>query len=432
MNARRQFLKKLGISTAALPFLNGLPSFAAEPEQQKQRLIIMFSPNGTVPDRFWPTDPTDPSSSPILAPLAPFRDQMTVIKGISNQVGGDGDRHMRGMSCLLTGSRLHPGNIQGGSDTPAGWASSLSIDQEIKNFLQKNPTTRTRFGSLEIGVAVPDRADPWTRMSYAGSNQPLAPLHDPYQMFKKLYGQAKNREALASVLDPLRSDLKKAAQLVATEDRQLLEQHLDLVRDLEQEISLTSDELSHPEPELDPHIELINDNTPQLARMQMDLLVNALANDMTRVSTLQFMRSVGQARMRWLGIDQGHHHISHQPDKDQDAQQQLEKINIWFAKQLTYLAKRLQDTPDPAIGGNLLQNTTIVWLNELGKGNSHTLDDLPIVLLGSRANLPASYHVLKQKTSHNRLLISLAHSFGHHLSHFGEKQLSQGGPLTFA
>ncbi len=76
---------------------------------------------------------------------------------------------MRGMGCLLTGIELFPGNIQGGSHTPAGWASGLSIDQEIKNFLQRDPATRTRFGSLEFGVMVPDRADTWTRMVYAAA-----------------------------------------------------------------------------------------------------------------------------------------------------------------------------------------------------------------------------------------------------------------------
>ena len=72
---------------------------------------------------------------------------------------------MRGIGCLLTGIELFPGNIQGGSDTPAGWASGISIDQEINNYLQPSDETRTRFGSLEFGVMVPDRADTWTRMS---------------------------------------------------------------------------------------------------------------------------------------------------------------------------------------------------------------------------------------------------------------------------
>ena len=99
---------------------------------------------------------------------------------------------MRGIGCLLTGIELFPGNIQGGSDTPAGWAKGISIDQEIKNFLQKDPATKTRFGSLEFGVMVPDRADTWTRWSYAGANKPITPIDDPYQMFNKLYGRAKD------------------------------------------------------------------------------------------------------------------------------------------------------------------------------------------------------------------------------------------------
>lgn len=96
----------------------------------------------------------------------------------------------------------------------------------------------------------------------------------------------------------------------------------------------TSGKLVHPEPEIDPHIELTNDNTPAIARMQMDLLVNAMANDMARVGSIQFMRSLGQARMNWLGIADGHHSLSHEPDGNQDARQKLEKTNLWFAKQL--------------------------------------------------------------------------------------------------
>lgn len=435
MTSRRQFIRDLGISAAALPFVSGLPSFAETiVGGKKQRVIFMFSPNGTVPDQFWPKDPSDLKSSPILAPLAPFQDQSLVLKGISNQVGGDGDRHMRGMSCLLTGSRLHPGNIQGGSESPAGWASSISIDQEIKNFLQKNEATRTRFGSLEVGIAVPDRADPWTRMSYAGSNQPVAPLDDPYQMLNKLYGQSKDRETYASVLDSLGGDLKKVSRSLAAEDQQLLQQHMELVRQLEQEMTASAKqgELIHPEPELDPNIELVNDNTPQIARMQMDLLVNSMANDMCRVGTLQFMRSVGQARMRWLGIEEGHHSLSHEPDKNKGAQDKLNKINIWFAQQLAYLAQKLRDTPEPGGDGNMLDHTSIVWVNELGKGNSHSLDNIPIVVIGGGSGAKMGEMHDLGKVAHNRLLMTIAHSMGHHIPHFGEKKHCADGVLSFS
>ena len=435
MTSRRQFIRDLGISTAALPFVSGLPAFADRATVgRKQRIIVMFSPNGTVPAKFWPSDPNDLKTSPILSCLAPFQKQSMVLKGIANRVGGDGDRHMRGMSCLLTGARLHPGNIQGGSDSPAGWASAISIDQEIKNFLQKNEATRTRFGSLEVGIAVPDRADPWTRMSYAGSNQPVAPMDDPYQMLNKLYGQSKDRETYTSILDSLGSDLKKASKSLAAEDQALLQQHIELVRQLEQEMqaSAKQGELVHPEPDLDPNIELVNDNTPQIARMQMDLLINAMANDMARVGTLQFMRSVGQARMNWLGINDGHHSLSHEPDNNQGAQDKLEKINIWFAQQLAYLAGKLRDTPEPGGDGNMLDHTTIVWVNELGKGNTHTLDDIPTVIIGGGSGLATGRMHNFVKVAHNRLLMSLAHSMGHDIPHFGEEKLCQGGALQFS
>src|SRR5215472_18293633 len=241
MNAlhRREFLKQVGISAAAMPFLIGLPSLGlASSARPRQRLIIMFSPNGTIPPSFWP-DQTghDFTLKEIMQPLEPFRERLLILHGLCNKVRGDGDNHMRGMSCLLTGIELFPGNVQGGSDTPAGWASGISIDQELKNFLQSRDETRTRFGSLEFGVGVTDRADPWTRMSYAGPNQPIAPISDPYQMYQKLYGQMKDKQNLQSILSVVEADLRKVRKLISAEDRRLLDEHQSLVRQMEKEIA---------------------------------------------------------------------------------------------------------------------------------------------------------------------------------------------------
>src|SRR5947207_12202014 len=233
-STRREFIRDLGISAAALPFVLNLPSLGfANQGQRKQRLVIMFSPNGVVTDMFWPEAEgklTELKES--LRPLEPFKDRTLMLHGVCDKVRGDGDAHMRGIGCLLTGTELFPGNIQGGSHTPAGWASGLSIDQEIKNFLQANPASRTRFGSLEFGVMVPDRADTWTRMSYVGPNKPLSPIDDPYQMFAKLYGRVKDRESLKSILDDLQDDLHKVEAVVSAEDRRLLDEHAPVVREM--------------------------------------------------------------------------------------------------------------------------------------------------------------------------------------------------------
>ena len=202
---RRSALKKLGLSTLSLPILSQTSSLFAESEKKsapKQRLIVMFSPNGTIPDQFWP-DKTgeDFEHKTILKPLEPFHDKMLVLKNLHNKVRGDGDNHMRGMSCLLTGIELFPGNVMGGGNTPSGWPKGISIDREICKHLQSKEDTRTRFGALHFGVGVQDTADPWTRMSYDGPNQPVTPLADPYDAYRKLYGNVREKKQVRSVLD---------------------------------------------------------------------------------------------------------------------------------------------------------------------------------------------------------------------------------------
>jgi len=437
MNAmrRREFIKQFGLSAASLPFLVGLPSLGlASPARPRQRLVVMFSPNGTIPSAYWPEEEgRNFKLKEIMTPLAPLKDRMLVLHGLSNKVRGDGDSHMRGMSCLLTGIELFPGNIQGGSDTPAGWASGISIDQELKNFFQSKEETRTRFGSLEFGVGVTDRADPWTRMSYAGPNKPIAPISDPYQMYSKLYGQLQDKENLQSVLDDVRDDLKRVRKLISAEDRRLLEDHEALVRQMEKEIGdAARQKLRVAPPSFEAGVADQNDNLPQLSRMQIDLLVNTFVNDMARVATLQYTKSVGMAHMNWLGIKDGHHSLSHEPDKDETAQSKLIKINQWFCGELRYLAEKLANTPEPGGAGSLLDHTLIVWTNELGKGNSHTLDNIPFVLVGGGFGFQMGRSVKLDKVPHNRLHLALAHAVGHRLETFGKAALCEGGPLKLS
>jgi hypothetical protein len=429
---RREFLRDLGIGAAALPFILNLPSLGfANQRQRKQRLVFLFSPNGVVPSAFWP-DEEGPLTTlkESLTPLAPFKERTLILHGVCDKVRGDGDNHMRGIGCLLTGIELFPGNIQGGSHTPAGWASGLSIDQEIKNYLQANPATRTRFGSLEFGVMVPDRADTWTRMIYSGPNKPIAPIDDPYQMFNKLYGRMKDQEHLKSILDDLQEDLRKVRSLVSAEDRRLLDEHASFVREMEQELKASKEQdVGHAVPELEPGVKAENDNMPRISKMQIDLMVNSFAADFARVASLQFTNSVGQARMRWLKINEGHHELSHHPDSDKDAVDKLIRINKWYCEQMAYLAKRLAETPEPGGSGSLLDNTLLVWTNELGKGNTHTLDNIPFVLVGNGLDFKMGRSIKYPKVPHNRLLLSLAHGMGHRLKTFGNPDFCGEGPL---
>ena len=429
---RRDFIRTLGLSAATLPYILNLPSLGfANQAQRKQRMIIIFSPNGIVPKNFWPEkegELTELKES--LKPLEPFKKKTLILKGVCDRVKGDGDNHMRGIGCLLTGIELFPGNIQGGSDTPAGWASGLSIDQAIKAHLQKDAASQTRFGTLEFGVMVPERADTWTRMVYAGPNKPIAPIDDPYQMFGKLYGKVKDQELLKSILDDVQDDLKKVSGAVSVEDRRLLDEHASFVREMELELKATKkQDVGHKVPELEPGTRKENDNIPKISKMQIDLIVNSFVADFNRIATLQYTNSVGQAKMRWLGINEGHHDLSHEPDNNEKAQEKLTKINHWFSEQLAYLAKRLEETPEPGGQGSLLDNTLIVWTNELGQGNSHTLDNIPFVLVGNGFDFKMGRSLQYKKAAHNRLLLSLAHGFGMKAKSFGNPDFCGAGVL---
>lgn len=436
MNAisnRRDFMRTLGVGAAAAPFVLNLPCLAdaAQAATRKQRLVIIFSPNGTVPWNFWPDEKGDKFElKEIMKPLEPFKDRTLILKGLSNRVRADGDNHMRGIGCLLTGIELFPGNIQGGSHTPAGWASGLSIDQEIKNYLQSKPDTRTRFGSLEFGVLVPQRADTWTRMVYTGPNKPVAPIDDPYQMFNKLYGQMKDKKALASVLDDIQADLKKVRSHVGKDDQRLLDEHAALVRQMERQLaSDKDDQLNHAVPRLEPGVREENENLPRLSKMQIDLMVNSFIGDFTRIATLQFTNSVGQARLNWLKVSDSHHSLSHKPDKDKQAQDELTRINHWFCEQIAYLLKRLDETKEPGGPGSLLDNTVVMWTNELGQGNSHTLDNIPFVLVGGGLDFKMGRSLDYRRQPHNRLLMALSHAFGHRIDKFGNPDYCGDGPL---
>lgn len=440
---RRRFLKSMGVGAAALPLLTNLPSIAhGAASTRKQRLVFVFSPNGVIPKHFWPDQKgSDFELKRILQPLQDLKSQVITMHGICNRIKGDGDGHMRGIGCLLTGIELFPGDIQGGSDTPAGWSMGISVDQYLKNRLQQDPTTQTRFGSLEMGVMVPERADTWTRMSYAGPNQPVAPIDNPYQMFDKLYGQTKNRAMLASVLDELKEDFNRVGRVVSSEDRRMLDDHMTMVRELEQELQtemkLTSvaaaeepGDVGHATPELPPNIREENDNMPLITRMQMDMLVNSFQADFARIATFQITNSVGQPRMRWLGIDEGHHQLSHEPDSNEDSYEKLIRINTWYCEQVAYLAKRLDSIPEPGGEGSMLDNTTIVWTNELGKGNSHTRNNIPFVMVGGGLGFKTGQAMDFGAVSHNRLLMSFCEAMGHGTPSFGNPDFCGDGALT--
>jgi hypothetical protein len=173
----------------------------------------------------------------------------------------------------------------------------------------------------------------------------------------------------------------------------------------------------------------VNDQMPQLSKMQIDLLMNGFENDFNRVASLQFTKSVGGARMTWLDVKEGHHGLSHESDSNRDAQDKLLRINTWYAEQLAYLVHRLKETKEPGTDQSMLDNTLIVWTNELGHGNSHTLNNLPMVMVGGGFGFEMGRYMAVDNVSTSRLWLAISHAMGHKIDAFGLPKLCQDGPV---
>ena len=268
-------------------------------------------------------------------------------------------------------------------------------------------------------------------MVYAGPNQPLAPISDPYQMFDKMHGSVKDRENLLSVLDLVKQDFGKFNSTVDARDIGLLQSSQRHLESMQQDLNTAQQTDGHRVPiKLPINVPLVNDQMPELAKMQIDLLINGFENDMNRVATLQFTQSVGGATMNWLEVVEGHHSLSHEPDENAEAQDQLRRINTWYCEQLAYLAKRLQDTKEPGTEQSMLDNTLIVWTNELGHGNSHTLDNLPMVLVGGGFGFEMGRYTKVDRVSTTRLWLAIAQAMGHQIDTFGLAKLCKDGPVV--
>jgi hypothetical protein len=158
----------------------------------------------------------------------------------------------------------------------------------------------------------------------------------------------------------------------------------------------------------------------------MDLLVSSLACGMTRVGSLQWSRGISLTTFPWLGIKESHHSLSHRGDADDDARSKLTQINKWYAQQLAYLCRKLDAIPERD-GKSLLDHTLIVWGNELSKGNNHSHDDLPFVLLGGAGGaLKMGRYVNFPARGHNDLLLTICRAMGLDNESFGNPKHCSG------
>lgn len=397
---RRDFLRAAGVAIA-------LPSFEtwARPAAVRRRLICLCTPLGLHPAYFWPEKTgRDYALTPYLEVLKDFRGEMTIVQGMSHPGMSPGFAHQAGAS-FLTGAP--------GAGRP-GFRNAISLDQRAAEVIGD----QTRFRSLVLtgeGTGLS-----WTR---TGAMVPAENM--PSKVFARMFladspEEIKKREQqLAegrSALDDVTAQARRLEGSLTKADREKLDEYLTSVRELEKR--LAKDELwfRKPKPAVDakPPKDITN-GSDILGRMRLmlDLTALALQTDSTRLVTIQLGGATHVPPIE--GVTLGHHDLSHH-GKDAAKLAQLKIVEIETFKVLRDFLARLKAVKED--GQSLLDRTAVFLGSNLGDGSSHSIKNLPALVVGGGFR-HAGHKVVDASTPLCNLYLSLLRYMGVNDPSFG-------------
>lgn len=426
---RRNFLTAMGLGAGSL-FLPSLSRRARASGTPPTRFVLMYSAQGTVPDR-WSTNPTNQPADQswvedmagwsmgemgeILAPLHAYRSQISVVDGlglVSAEADGSGFRHERAQAHSLTGA-----NAAWVGGFP--YAGDATIDQVIADVVARPD----RYRSLELSVGGGLSYDGYGSVIYRGRNQPLPVIDDPRLLWDRLFGAGMNgpiQDNQASVLDALSERYGALAGQLNPVDQQKLDAHRELIHALESQIvglaeAGCDDVPARPE----THGDYDTDFAAQLGMATV-----ALSCDLTRVVSFQ----MGQLTNAQLGAPPGdvHADFAHGIYDSQEASDVMTAYGNYHASHFAQILAALEAIPEGE--GTLLDSTLVVWMSEMAD-SWHGFDRYPVVVgggggaclrLGRYVHFPRStpYQGLQYDQyptmglPHQRFLVSLCQAMG--------------------
>lgn len=467
---RRRFLAGVGGVVVGLPFLEALAPKAARGQSTViKRFGSFLCCNGVNMDRWFPKVESGAIADADLAGtanevLTPLRSKLLFPTGVHmtprgfDRDGGGGDDHHKGMAHKLTAQFCDED----------GFAQGPSLDYVLAQ--QLNPGGRPAL-NLQVGG---NTGDGLAYSSYSGPGMAVAGINNPwnaYSDFMNLGGTAGgNSEAQdrllrrrQSVLD-LVSDQFDALERgpLSKSDKEKLDAHFTAIRELE--TVMMAGGLACADGDVSMRASAYDGASrskltggadyPTIADLQVDIYALALACDATRVATLQFDRGAGGPIFTWDGMmhEYNHHKLSHGKVRDDcfgdstadgcddvpGYEDMLFDIDVWHAKRYLRLLQKL-DSYKEADGKSVLDNSVILYNNELADGKGHTFMNLPYILAGSLGGTFKQSEVIllgegtsydDQKAPHNKLLNTLLNAMGIESDWFGEKdgaETAQGG-----
>ena len=395
---RRTVLRGLG-ATLALPFLDAMAPASSRAARAAgkapHRFQAFYVPNGMAMEYWTPSgEGTGFELSPILEPLAPYRDQLIVLSGLRanwNYI------HAGASGSFLTGT------TRGGRNE-----TEIVADVSMDQLLARHFAKETQVASLEVALDRPNNAGACTgnlscvythTISWRSPTQPLPMEWNPRAVFETLFGDSGSTERSArearlrqhkSLLDAVTGKLADLKRDLGVHDQVKLDEYTESVRDVERRVQRAEEQSDLELPEIrqpqgapavfEDHLELM-----------LDLQRLAFQSDLTRVSSFMIGKEQSARPYPQIGVPEAHHPLSHHNNLP-ELVAHMSKINRYHTELFSKHLDKLRATPDG--DGTLLDHTTILYGSGISNSTRHAGDDLPIMLVGGGAGrLPGGRHI---------------------------------------
>jgi uncharacterized protein DUF1552 len=411
---RRTVLRGIGASLA-LPFLEAMVPSARAAVKPVRRFLTFYVPNGMAMEYWSPKgEGTGFELSPILQPLAPFRDQMLVLSGLHSSWNYI---HAGASGSFLTG-------------TPRGGRNEIEIfaDVSIDQLLARHFSNETQVGSLELSMDAPANAGACTgnlscvythTLSWRSPTQALPVEYNPRAIFERLFGDTGKtdwgaREARMrqhkSILDSVTDKLAHLKRELGPQDQNKVNEYTDAIRDVERRIQKAEEQRDVPLPAMEAPQGVPPVFEDHLALM-LDLQLLAFQADLTRVISFMIGKEQSARPYPQIGVPEAHHPLSHH-DNVPALIEHMSKINCYHAELFSKYVAKLRATPDG--DGSLLDHMMILYGAGISNSQRHAGDNLPIMLIGGgTGTLKGGRHVVyKEKPSMANLLVTIMDKMG--------------------
>ena len=424
--SRRTLLRGAGVAVALplldamIPAATALAKTAAAP---KPRLGFFYFPHGAVMEKWTPVaDGTAFELQPILDPLAPFRDQLTIVSNIGNKPGESRAVHAlvpaTWLSCVHPKESLSP-------------EMAVTVDQIAAKHIGQD----TPWPSLETATAQGHGAGSACERgygcSYSGTlsfSTPSTPLpveSNPRQLFLRLFGQGDtaderrflNRQT-ASLLDMISGEFSSLSGTLGPADKRTMDDYLTSVREIERRIQ-NKDKGDLAKVHLPDVPGATSENFDEQLKLMFDLIALAYQGDLTRVQSFMIAAEVSEQTYNHIGVPDAFHALSHHAN-DPAKKERLAKIQRYHTQVFARFVDTLARMPDG--DGSMLDHSILLYGSNMSNSNAHNQYPLPISLVGGGyGRLRGGQHInFKERTPLANVLLTMLQRAGISIDKVGD------------